>query len=225
MSSLILMRHGQASFGESRYDALSAHGREQAKATGVWLGERGDRLTALLHGPRARQGDTAKLVAETAGITLPLQMQAALDEFAEGEDVLDAAAILTGQPMHGPAAPPRAAQLRAYDAAMDAWAKGALAIPGRDDFVGFRQRAVAWLWQTVADAAQIRGQRILAVSSAGVIAAVVCEVLKLEATQWRAIVRVIDNGSLTEVVFSGDRIGLRAFNGTGHLPPRLTTAI
>ena len=33
MSTLILMRHGQASFGAARYDALSELGQAQARAS------------------------------------------------------------------------------------------------------------------------------------------------------------------------------------------------
>jgi hypothetical protein len=63
------------------------------------------------------------------------------------------------------------------------------------------------------------------VTSAGVVGAAVCEVLELPDAQWCALVRVIRNASLTEVVFTKGRCGLRSFNGAGHLPGRLTSSI
>jgi hypothetical protein len=107
MSTLVLMRHGQASFGEARYDALSGLGLAQAQATGAWLRERGDTPTAVWHGPRRRHADTAAQRLASAGATPRPQLAAGLEEFAEGEEVLAAAAVLFGRPMSGPAAPSR----------------------------------------------------------------------------------------------------------------------
>jgi len=225
MSTLVLMRHGQASFGEARYDALSETGRAQARSTGAWLGERGETLSAVWHGPRQRQVDTAALVIAEAGIAYRPQFTPGLEEFAEGEEVLAAAAELFGRPMTGPEAPPRAEQLRCYDAAYDAWSRGDLDIPGRVPFGEFRLGVRQWLHDVVAAPDAPSGQRILAVTSSGVVGAVVCEVLGLPDEQWCPLVRLIHNASLTEIVFSKGRTGLRAFNSTGHLPRELTSSI
>lgn len=225
MSVLILMRHGQASFGEARYDELSALGRRQAQATGRWLRERGEAVTSVRHGPRIRQADTAGLVLAASGLDVSPEPAAGLDEFAEGEEVLAAAAVLFGRPMTGREAPPRTEQLRCYDAAYEAWSKGSLDIPGRAGFAEFRRGVAQWLRESVAAADAPGGQRILAVTSAGVIAGVVCEVLGLPDEHWCPFVRLIQNGSLTEIMFSRGRLGLRSFNSVGHLPPGFATSI
>lgn len=225
MSVLVLMRHGQAAFGEARYDALSALGRQQAYATGRWMGERGEAVTSIRHGPRTRQADTAGLVIEASGLGLSPVQVTGLDEFAEGEEVLAAAAALFRRPMTGTEGPPRTEQLRCYDAAYEAWSLGKLDIPGRVGFLEFRRGVGQWLRESVAAPDAPGGQRILAVTSAGVIAGVVCEVLGLPDEQWCPLVRLIQNGSLTEIVFSRGRTGLRSFNSAGHLPPRFATSI
>ncbi|MCK9984751.1 MAG: hypothetical protein AzoDbin1_01223 [Azoarcus sp.] len=225
MSVLILMRHGQASFGETHYDTLSTLGRQQARATGHWLRERAETLTSIRHGPRARQVDTAGLVVEAADFGLSPEQVTGLDEFAEGEEVLAAAAALFGRPMSGPEAPARREQLRCYEAAYEAWSRGELDIPGRASYGEFRSDVRQWLRDVVAVPAAPSGQRILAVTSAGVIAAAVCDVLGLPEAQWCALVRVINNASTTELVFSQGRVALRTFNSAAHLAPELTSPI
>lgn len=225
MSVLILMRHGQASFGEARYDELSAVGRQQALATGTWLRERDEAVTRVVHGPRTRQIDTAGFMLEGFGRQVVPEAESGLDEFAEGEEVLAAAAALFGRPMSGEEAPPRVEQLRCYDAAYEAWSQGALDIPGRAAFATFRKGVARWLRESVAAPDAPAGQRIVAVTSAGVIAGVVCDVLGLPDEHWCPLVRQIRNGSLTEIVFSRGRTGLRSFNSAAHLPRSLTTSI
>ncbi len=225
MSSLILMRHGQASFGAERYDTLSGAGLQQADAVGRWLRERGQLLSDIWHGPRRRQADSACAVVRAMSTTVQPCLAESLDEFGEGEDVLAAAAILFGRPMSGPDAPTRVEQLRCYDQAMAAWSQGNLEIPGRADFRTFRRVVKAWLDQRVGDTAAPSGRCELAVTSAGVIAVALCEVFDLPDERWISLVRVIYNASLTDLVFSGGRCGLRSFNGIGHLPTELLSGI
>ena len=54
MSTLYLIRHGQASFGAEDYDVLSALGAEQARALGAYFAARRWPVDALYVGPRAR---------------------------------------------------------------------------------------------------------------------------------------------------------------------------
>jgi broad specificity phosphatase PhoE len=225
MSSLILMRHGQALFGHARYDALSPTGQAQASSTGQWLAAQGQTLTSLWQGPRQRQRETAALCAQAAGWAMAVQEHAGLNEFAEGEDILAAASTLMGQPMQGPGAPAREVQLRAYDAALQAWVQGRVDMPGRPDYARFRHSALACLRALMAHGGKARGQRVLAVTSGGVIAAMVCEALQLPDAQWLGLLRMIDNASMTELVFSGSRCGLRSFNSSAHLPRALSTSI
>ena len=225
MSALILMRHGQASFDASTYDALSEAGLEQARASGAWLSRRGLSLTAAWHGPKQRHADTARHMLAVPATAIRSVVTSGLDEFAEGEELLDAAATLFGRPMRGPEGPSRREQLRCYDAAIEAWSRGRLEIPGRPDIQAFRRGVRRWLGGVVGAPAGGEGQQVLAVTSAGVVAAVTCEVLRLPDEQWLALLRVIHNASITEIMFSKGRCGLRTFNSIGHLPPELLSSI
>ena len=64
MGRLLLVRHGQASFGAEDYDALSGLGAEQARVLGKSLAERGFRPGLVLRGTLRRQeGTVAGLLA------------------------------------------------------------------------------------------------------------------------------------------------------------------
>lgn len=240
MSALLLMRHGQATFGAAVYDALSPIGRAQADATGGWIAAH--RPTARIwSGPRQRHIETAAAVARASGLPAAAPGGAGLDEFAEGEEVLALGERLgarlgarlgerlgdrLGEKL-GVATPPGpdAAQrrIRLYNQAIAAWAAGAASIGGRPSFSGFRANVRGWLDAATAPGA--RGRTELVVTSAGVIAAVVCEVLDLPDARWLELLQSLANASLTEIAFSPGRRGLRSFNAHGHLPPAQITLL
>ncbi len=225
MSSLTLIRHGQASFAEARYDELTDLGIAQSRALGDWARERAVPWSVLRHGPRRRQADTAHGLVQASGLPLRVEVDHGLDEFAEGEEILGAAAGLCGRPMFGPDAPVRSERLRCYESAYQAWARGELSLGGRPAYPDFRLQVRHWLDATTGADGAPGGQQVAVVTSAGVISAVVCEVLGLPDAHWTALMRVIQNASMTEVLFSRGRRGLRSFNCSGHLPERLTSAI
>ena len=61
------------------------------------------------------------------------------------------------------------------------------------------------------------GGRVLAVTSAGVIAALACRVMNLPDREIATLMGVTENASLTSILFSGKRLSLQSFNSSGHL--------
>jgi len=78
--SLLLIRHGQASFGADDYDRLSPVGEEQSRRLGLWLAACGSPPDLIAIGPRERHRRTAELCLEAAGIDLTLLTLDGLDE-------------------------------------------------------------------------------------------------------------------------------------------------
>ena len=224
MSTLILMRHGQASFGAARYDALSELGQAQARATGLWLRNQGLQPNVVLHGPRQRQAGTAALLLKESGFGIPSHQHTALDEFAEGEEIFSAAEQLLGRSMALDAGRSRLDVLHDYDATCCAWANGEVTIPDRLSLKDFRAQLSQWL-SAHTHAQQASGQVELVVTSAGSIAALMCEVMGLPDSSWYSLLRVIRNASLTEVLYSKGKVSLLSFNGVSHLPPQLNTSM
>src|SRR5947209_20338021 len=98
MSTLFVIRHGQASFLEQNYDKLSALGETQARLLGEYWAKRRVIFDRVLSGPRTRQRETARITGEAykaSGIPWPaVEMAPEFDEY-HGDTVLDAA--LPGQ--------------------------------------------------------------------------------------------------------------------------------
>src|SRR3978361_70222 len=78
MATVLLIRHGQASYGQADYDKLSPRGIEQARTLGSLLATQ--QLDAFFHGPLVRQRETAAYARE-AGPNLPAAIE--LDGLAE----------------------------------------------------------------------------------------------------------------------------------------------
>ena len=224
MSTLVLMRHGQASFGAARYDALSEQGQAQARATGQWMRNQGMHPNVVLHGPRQRQADTAALLLKESGYPVFGKQHEALDEFAEGEEIFSAAEQLLGRSMALDEGRSRLDVLRDYDATCRAWANGDVRIPGRLSLGEFREQLRDWFISHT-QAQHAAGQIEVVVTSAGSIAALVCEVMGLPDANWYSLLRVIRNASLTEVLYSKGKASLLSFNGVNHLPSHLNTSM
>lgn len=222
MSTLTLLRHGQAAFGASDYDQLSSLGQLQAQATGEFFYQRGTSFDRVWIGPRRRHRLTAQLALAEIGGTIS-DMDDGLDEFGEGEQLLAGAELRTGMRVLSDSTVPAATRLRLYAEEIRLWADGSIVVDGIAPAVQFRASVAHWLRRATAGTAS--GQNVLAVTSAGVIAAVLCEVAGLPDSALAQSMSVIGNASLTGVVFSEKGVGLAYFNGTGHLATDLLSAI
>ncbi|MEF2082363.1 histidine phosphatase family protein [Pseudomonas aeruginosa] len=225
MSKLILIRHGQASFAQQRYDALSEMGRVQALITGERVQRTEKYLSLAVHGPRQRHVDTAQLVLGGAYSNTEVRSDPRLDEFSEGEDLLSAAGALLNLELTNTHSVSRREKLRAHDRACKAWAANEITIPGQPNFSEFRLRVKDWLAERVDAKNRPRGEHILAVTSAGVIGVIVCEVLGLSDEHWHGLMAVTRNASLTEIIFSKDRCSLLTFNCSSHLSTELISSL
>ncbi|MGN6722130.1 MAG: histidine phosphatase family protein, partial [Marmoricola sp.] len=67
MGMILMVRHGQASWGADDYDALSDNGQEQARLLGFAMAARGIVPTAVVHGGMRRHRETWDGMAQAAG--------------------------------------------------------------------------------------------------------------------------------------------------------------
>src|SRR5271168_3484114 len=84
MSHIVLVRHGQASFLERDYDRLCANGEAQSRLLGEYWSQRRVVFSNVYSGPRVRQRETARIVAEAyrnAGLGFPASV--VMSEFDE----------------------------------------------------------------------------------------------------------------------------------------------
>ncbi|MFK8029127.1 MAG: histidine phosphatase family protein, partial [Gammaproteobacteria bacterium] len=81
MPSIVLVRHGQASFGAENYDQLSDLGRLQASAVGVQLARAGIKPGRVYSGDMERQKDTATLALKSMGHVQSVKALSAFNEY------------------------------------------------------------------------------------------------------------------------------------------------
>ena len=230
MATLLLIRHGQASYGEADYDRLSPRGQDQARALGRFLGEA--RLDVLYVGPLRRQRETAAFAAETAGESLPAPTElAALAEYPAFEMLQHFIPRLTAED-------PRFAELTtaptprllddAFQTVLDRWGRDDWHAPGVERVEAFVARVRDALDRMIRAAAS--GARLAAITSAGPIGVALGLALELPVARMVRSSVVIRNASITELRFRStdfdwqpDKVSLVTFNVTSHLPAELTT--
>lgn len=236
MGTLLLIRHGQASYGEADYDRLSTRGREQAAALGRFLA--GQRLDAVYAGPLVRQQQTLAVAAEAAaaaGTALPAAVT--LPELAE-YPAFDMLKHLLPRLV---AEDPRFAQLEtaptprlldeAFHALLGRWSRDEWAVEGVERVGAFVARVRAGLDRILrAAGAAGSGARVACVTSAGPIGVAVGLTFGIPDARMVRTSAVIRNASITELRFRSqgfdwqpDQISLVTFNLTAHLPPGLDT--
>jgi len=224
MCTLLVVRHGQASFGTDNYDVLSPLGIKQSRSLGAWLAKRNISLDAIWAGPQQRQRDTARHLVEAAadeGVKLP--EPEILEDLREVPSSLIYQRILPQleSRWHGDECPrPGSAASRVL---MKAWANGQADIGDIESFTAFDER-IRRVFKRIIDQAA-PDQRIAVVTSAGPLAVAVRQALSLGATQSMDINFAAANSGVTEFRLRRQELEIVSFNSVGHLDQEDVTHI
>ena len=210
MPVVLLVRHGQASFGADDYDVLSDAGREQSAVVGRELARRGLRSPVAVCGTLTRQRDTAQIGLATAGLPVEVRVDGRWDEY-DHLDLLKR--YVRADAEHDGSS--KGVQVL-LDEALAAWT----ADP-RGDWADFAGGALAALDELVGGLG--RGRDAVVFTSGGVIAAVGSALLGVGAGAVVALNRVTVNAAITKVVAGSGGTSLLAFNDHSHVPPELVT--
>lgn len=208
MGQLLLVRHGQASFGSDDYDALSPLGFEQSRMLGEAMSARGIAVDAIVHGTMRRHRETAQTCAAAAGWSAGPTVDAGWDEF-------DFLSVLAVHPHEFGPEPTKAEFQRLFEDATAAWIAGA----ERDyaeTFADFTARVHDALERTVA----LSEKGTVAVfTSGGPIAWAVAEVLTDGGSSdlWTRLNRMAVNAALTRLVTGSRGVNLLTYNDQSHL--------
>lgn len=225
MSLLILVRHGQASFGGPAYDQLSALGEEQARALGHAWAAQELRFDRVYVGPLRRHQQTHDAAAAAYRehefhwpdpVLLPQ-----LDEH-HGMAVLEqrlpmliehdpTVRQIVERHQEGDKEASRA-YLKLFQQTTQQWSRGEWETPDLEPWSVFRERVAQSMDQIVNENGG--GKTVAAFTSGGVVAAAVGLALNLDDEQIMALSWVVRNGSSTEFLFSTGRWSLHTFNAT-----------
>lgn len=221
---LLIIRHGQASFGTENYDRLSERGIEQARKLATWLcAHYPDGFPAVARGAMERHRQTLEAIEQAyavRGVTLPAPgLLTELNEFDHGAVMQ---AFARTQPEH------EATIAYARDGARDLrsvylflraglmhWASGALEPHLDEGWHGFSERVVSG----GARLAQIahEGTPVLVVTSGGVMAQLARQALALEGPAAIELNLTIRNSAISEFRLTPEGLKLASWNTLPHL--------
>ena len=229
MSTLYLIRHGQASYGEADYDRLSPRGVEQARAIGAWAARQ--KLDALFAGPLNRQQQTAQYAAEAAGNLPALETLPELAEYPAFEMLQHLVPRLVAEDPKFAAlttAPTPRLLDDAFHTILGRWSRDEWAVPGLERVATFVERIRTGLDRVLRRAGS--GAKLACVTSAGPIGVAVGLVFDIAPERMVRTSVVIRNASITELRFRSqnfdwqpEQLSLVTFNHTAHLPDELHT--
>jgi broad specificity phosphatase PhoE len=233
MSNIILVRHGQASFLGQDYDKLCANGETQARLLGEYWSQRGMAFDRVFSGPRARQTETARIVAQpyrSAGIAFPettvmnefdeYQAEAVLREclpqlLEENSEIREMRRAYESSKESGDHAERRKTFEKLFEAVVRKWVAGEVAPAGVEQWPDFCERVERGLVQVVRNTPPAASALI--VTSAGVIGAAVRRALHLSPDDTLQVTWMSRNASFTTFLASRERFTLSAFNAHPHL--------
>lgn len=222
MGQVLLVRHGQASWGSDDYDVLSETGWEQSRALGDDLRARGVEPSLVVHGTMRRHRETS----EGAGLGVDVVVDPGWDEF-------DHLGMLAAVPSPFEGREPTRAEFQAwFEEATDRWTGGEHDAEYVEPFAAFGDRVAAALRRT-AEAAEESGGSGTAIvfTSGGPTSWATTTLLGAEldgparVRLWRRLNPVCVNSGVTRVVSGRRGLTLVTFNEHGHLDrtPNLLT--
>ncbi|QJI37114.1 histidine phosphatase family protein [Pseudomonas sp. ADAK13] len=199
MARLILIRHGQASFGEANYDALSHVGIQQAEHLGRVLRESGENIDGLWTGSLRRHLQTAQRLLMGADWEFLPQSLRGFDEFDHQE------VIERYEPRYhnhqimldelGAANVPQDAFAKMFSAALKRWYEGNADDEYNETWTQFKRRVMATLERLFRITQS--GETHIVITSGGVIAVITQALLGLSDTVAMQVNWTLANASIT----------------------------
>lgn len=224
MSTIYMLRHGQASFGHENYDQLSAVGYRQAHVVARHLRDIGVTFDAVYTGQMVRQKQTFQSLAavfdEHGGpLPAPVEMTDLNEYDSTGVWNHFFPAMVRENPDLGRSErhlleDPKAFQ-SVFARIVDQWVAGDHDRPDIESWPAFRKRIARGL-QTVRRR-EGSGKNVLICSSAGPIAVAVQLATGMSDAQCVAISWQVLNASLTRFRYNPDRMTLVGFNDVAAL--------
>jgi broad specificity phosphatase PhoE len=208
VSVVLLVRHGQASWGAEDYDRLSPLGERQARVLGAALTARGVRPDLVVHGTLRRHRQTAAGTVGAAGWDAEVVQEAGWDE-------LDHLTTLTGRLAPEEGAESDDDRVRRFEAALARWAGGEHDAEYHESFPAFRARVEASL--TVLLERLEPGATAVVFTSGGPVSWVTAALTAGGLPAWPRLSRVVVNSSVTKVLTGRRGTSLVSFNDHSHL--------
>ena len=194
-----MVRHGQARPFQHNADSLSETGEQQSRALADYWSRNGVEFDEVLCGSLTRHCQTAALAMNRPARILP--------DWNE----YDAEGILRGYPPPSSFPDNRAFQ-KTFEVAMARWLEGNA--NGAESFATFRERVLRGLRALQQGASN---RKVVLFTSGGPIGVLVQTSLNAPDRAFLDVNWRVRNCSISEFVFSSDRLSLDSFNAVPHL--------
>ena len=220
MADLLIIRHGQASFGADNYDQLSSLGQRQADLTGEFLSQSGVHFSAAFSGDLSRQRETGERILAQLEDAPSLVIDPRLNEVQTDEQMAVMTPLLCEQD-------PRFATLIAdmnkdsksfqkiIETVFNYWVSPNCQVPGIQSWQAYSEGVVS-AFESVRASAE-SGSTSAIFTSGGTIATLVGHVLGLSADRVYEFYEPVFNCSITRLIFNARKCSLSTFNDVSHL--------
>jgi broad specificity phosphatase PhoE len=216
MPSVLLVRHGQASYGAADYDVLSANGLRQAEVLAAEHVRRGFVPDLVVCGGLRRQRDTAAVLARASG--LAVEIDPGWDEY-DSDDILEhhsttPVRLESGADGETPQLSSRDFQ-ELLDGVLVDWIEAGDQSPAREPWPAFDARVRGALERVLGRLGS--GQTAVVCSSGGAIGGICAALLGLPPTGLVTFNRVAVNTGFARLVSGRSGVTLISVNEHGHL--------
>jgi broad specificity phosphatase PhoE len=225
MGQILLVRHGQASFGAADYDNLSEIGREQSRLLGEWFERCGQRVDQVWMGSLRRHRQTAAACLAAMNGDVPASGQwcvdAGLDEFDHKEVMArfqpEQPDVASSAGATGKLPDPKREFQEMFALATAHWMAAAHDAQYREPWPAFHKRCTDAIGRLAA-VAPVSGN-ILVFTSGGTIAAICRHLLGLSDEQTARVNWTLVNSGITRVLYQrpSSRMTLTTLNSYPHL--------
>ncbi len=211
MAELILLRHGQASFGTDNYDKLSELGHQQSRWLGQHLRQLDQKIDRIVTGNMLRHHQTAESFIEGLKLNITPESHPGLNEY-NFKGLLEPLKqyfsehwVETGHA--------RRDYYYNMKCALNYWMQGLIESDGYDTWPKFCER--------VQDAFRFcydhPAKNILVITSGGPISVILGDVLQLDKERICNITLQIKNTSISKVLYNQTDFNVDSFNDISHL--------
>lgn len=223
MTTLWIIRHGQASFGDSDYDKLSETGIVQSRILGRYLKATGTDFRRAYAGTMKRQIDTAELVVgelEPDGRFMGIESEPALNEY-DFKPIITALlpGLLNDEPAMNNVLPNIFKDNREFQnlfgKIMERWVSGQYETPGVETYNEYIDRVSQGLVRIAKR--EERKTPVAVFTSGGVISVAMQMGLGLSDHEAMRLAWPLKNTSVTVMNYTKGRFNLLAFNDLSHL--------
>ncbi len=223
MGDLYVIRHAQASFGQTDYDRLSELGIRQARLLETFLNRIGTRFEAIYSGSLKRQVATAEPLRSCFRPNVPQSELSILPEFNE----YDSSAVIRTQLPHLIREDPsleqdlprlqtdRRALQRILDRSLSRWMAESPEAGDLESWSDFNRRVREGIRRILS--ASGPGKTVALVTSGGPLSAILKMALSLSDRETVQLSWQVRNASVSTFKYNRDRLTLSSFNNVAHL--------